>query len=64
MAKGGAAADPKFIENEIYMLERTLNMYKIYAANAKDDKEGWKKRLKGMEERIEEARKRLEKSSH
>lgn len=64
MAAGGASTDPKWIENELTMLERTLGMYKIYAANAKkkDEKASWDKRLHDMEERIEETKKKLEKA--
>lgn len=59
----GASTDPKWIENELEMLERTLNMYKVYAANAKkEEKAGWDKRLHDMEERIEEVKKKLEKA--
>jgi predicted outer membrane protein len=60
--RGGASTDPAWIENEIVMLERTYNMYKVYAANAqtKVEKEAWKERLQGMEERISHARHKLE----
>ena len=60
---GGASTDPKWIENELEMLERTLGMYKSYAANAeKNEKTAWDKRLHDMEERIEETKKKLEKA--
>ncbi len=63
--RGGASTDPKWIENEIEMLEKTLGMYQIYAASAaknKQEQEGWKKRVAGLEERIEEAKKKLGKA--
>jgi hypothetical protein len=64
MPRAGASDDPKWIENELEMLERTFNMYKVYASNAntKDEKTAWDKRLKGMEERIDEVKKKLEKA--
>ncbi len=64
MAATGASNDPKWIENELEMLERTFGMYKIYAASAtgKDEKVAWDKRLHDMGERIEEVKKKLEKA--
>jgi predicted outer membrane protein len=61
MSKGGASTDPAWIENEIFMLERTYNMYKVYAANAKTkgEKQAWKERLQGMEERLSHAKHKL-----
>lgn len=62
MSKGGASTDPAWIQNEIDMLERTYNMYKVYAASAqtKAEKQAWKERLQGMEERISHAKHKLE----
>lgn len=64
MARGGASIDPTWIENELTMLEKTLAMYKNYASSAqkKEEKEAWKVRMHHMEERIEEAKKKLEKA--
>ncbi len=64
MAKLGASSDPQWIANEIYALEKTLAMYKVYTANApKADKVAWNERVHTMEERIEEAHKKLEKAT-
>ncbi len=64
MAATGASTDPKWIENELFMLEKTLDMYKVYAANAKGkpEVEAWKKRVEGMGKRIEEANHKLERA--
>lgn len=61
---GGASIDPKWIENEITMLEKTLEMYRVYAAGAKTkpEKERWKKELENMEHRVAHGKERLEKA--
>ncbi|MEI6044377.1 MAG: hypothetical protein WCS37_08300 [Chloroflexota bacterium] len=61
MAVNGASNDPKWVANELEMVERTYKMYKIYAANAsKETKEAWDKRLHDIAERLEEVKKKLE----
>jgi hypothetical protein len=64
MAKSGASLDPKWVENEIEMLERTLAMYKAYAVSAKDkeEEERWRKNIEGIEHRISHAKEKLEKA--
>lgn len=64
MAGRGASTDPAWIENELYMLEKTLGMYKVYAANAqgKAEKKTWDERLHGIEHHIEEVKLKLEKA--
>jgi hypothetical protein len=61
---GGASVDPKWIENEIEMLEKTLAMYQIYATGAKTkpEQERWKKDIAGLEHRLTHAKERLEKA--
>ncbi len=63
MAADGASTDPKWIENELWMLEKTYTMYQAYASNAKkkDEKAAWDKRLKDVESRIEEKKHHLQK---
>jgi len=65
MPGAGAANDPKWLENELDMLERSLGMYQAYAANAeknKVEKAAWEKRLHDMEERISETKEKLKKA--
>ncbi len=64
MAAIGAAMDPKWVENEIEMIERTLAMYQAYAAGAKNAQEAekWKTTIAGMEHRLEHAKGKLEKA--
>lgn len=64
MGTKGASVDATWIENEIYMLQKTLDMYKVYASNAaKQEQKAWGERIHKMEERVEEAKKRLEKAN-
>ena len=63
MAAHGASNDPKWIENELYALEKTLGMYQAYAASApKNAKAAWDERLHTMQKRVVEAKKKLEKA--